>query len=166
LTLKVKLPRSPPNGAVLRLIWIDFGGRRNILMARALEHFWEFPVRLISVSVTIFLWSSAALAQQSPGTTGDTLGHPPPLPGPPPISEPSSATEPAPAASTPRASEPAPKGYAGAYAPVTPIRDTGRAILGPDGSTIIVKAIPCSIAARETDGFATCIGIPGAIRPR
>jgi hypothetical protein len=125
-------------------------------------------MRLTSVSVTILiaLWSSAALAQQSPGTTGDTLGHPPPLPGPPPISEPSSTTEPAPAASTPRASEPAPKGYAGAYAPVVPTRDTGRAILGPDGSTKIVRAIPCSIAARETDGFATCIGIPDAKRSR
>jgi hypothetical protein len=123
-------------------------------------------MRLISVSVTILiaLWSSAALAQQSPGTTGDTLGHPPPLPGPPPITEPSSTTGPAPAASTPGASEPAPKGYAGAYAPVALTRDTGRAIVGPDGSTKIVKAIPCSIAARETDGFSTCIGIPK--RPR
>ena len=61
-----------------------------------------------------------------------------------------------------RASEPAPNGYAGAYAPVAPTRDTGRAILGPDGSTKIVRAIPGSIAARETDGFVTCIGIPDA----
>src|SRR5258708_25845471 len=109
-------------------------------------------MRLISVLVTILIarWSSAALVQQSQGTTGDRLGHPPPLPGPPPISEPSSTTEPPPAASTPGASESAPKGYAGAYAPVAPTRDTGRAILGPDGSTEIVKAVPCSITARET----------------
>jgi hypothetical protein len=77
-------------------------------------------MRLISFSVTISLalLSSVALAQQSPETTGDrpggdTIGHPPPLPGPPPISEPSSTTQPAPAASTPRANEPAPKGYTG-----------------------------------------------------
>ncbi len=68
-------------------------------------------MRLISFSVTIslVLLSSAALAQQFP-TTSDSIGHPPPIPSPPPISEPSSTTQPAPAASTPRASEPAPKG--------------------------------------------------------
>jgi hypothetical protein len=32
--------------------------------------------------------ASAAFAQQSPGATGDTIGHPPPLPGPPPIQKP------------------------------------------------------------------------------
>jgi hypothetical protein len=42
-----------------------------------------------------------------PLTTGDTIGHPPPLPGPPPISEPSSTTQSTPAASTTRATEPA-----------------------------------------------------------
>jgi hypothetical protein len=32
---------------------------------------------------------------------------------------------------------------------------------GDDGtSTRTVKAVPCSTAARETDGFTTCIGIP------
>src|ERR1700675_5143677 len=63
------------------------------------------------------LLASAAPAQQSPATTGDTIGHPPPIPGPPPISEPSSAAKSAPANSPPRASEPAAKGYTGAYAP-------------------------------------------------
>jgi hypothetical protein len=137
-------------------------------------------MRLISFSVivSLALLSSAALAQQSPGTTGDravgdTIGHPPPLPGPPPISEPSSTTQPAPAASTPGASKPAPKGYTGAYAPAgtppTPYSTgplpaidtgTGRVIVEPDGSTKTVKAIPCSPAAHETDGFTTCVGIP------
>ena len=138
-------------------------------------------MRLISLSVTVLLafLSSAALAQQSPETTGDravgdTIGHPPPLPGPPPISEPSSTTQPAPAASTPRASEPAPKGYTGAYAPAgtpptpystgpLPLSSEGPGLntVAPDGvSTRTVKAVPCGAAARETDGFTTCVGIP------
>jgi hypothetical protein len=67
----------------------------------------------------------------------------------------------------------APKGYTGAYAPAgtppTPYSTgplpaidtgTGRVIAEPDGSTKTVKAVPCSPAARETDGFTTCVGIP------
>ena len=67
----------------------------------------------------------------------------------------------------------APKGYTGAYAPAgtpptpyttgpLPEIDTGlgRVIVEPDGSTKTVKAAPCSAAARETDGFTTCVGIP------
>jgi hypothetical protein len=130
-------------------------------------------MRLISFTITIslaLLWS-AALAQQSPGTTGDTIDHPPPIPGPPPISEPSTPP-PAPAASTPRASQPAPKGYTGAYGPPGPATPystgplpaidtgTGRIIVEPDGTTKTVKPVPCGTAARETDGFTTCIGIP------
>jgi hypothetical protein len=115
--------------------------------------------------------ASAALSQQSPGI-GDTIGHPQPLPGPPPLSEPSPASQPAPAASTPRASEPAPKGYTGAYGPPGPPTPystgplpaidtgTGRVIVEPDGSSKTVKAVPCGTAARETDGFTTCVGIP------
>jgi hypothetical protein len=132
-------------------------------------------MRLISFSVTILLalLSPAVLAQQSPGTTGDTIGHPPPIPGPPPISEPSSTTQPAPAASAPPASDPAPKGYTGAYAPAgtpptpystgpLPKVDSGPGldVAAPDGSTKSVRAVPCSAAARETDGTTTCIGIP------
>ena len=126
-------------------------------------------MRLIyfSVTISLALLSSAALAQQ----TGDTIAHPPPLPGPPPISEPSTTTQPAPAASTPRASEPAPKGYTGAYGPPGPatpysgplpeiFTGTGLATVGPEGSTKIVKAVPCSTVAHETDGFTTCVGIP------
>jgi hypothetical protein len=120
------------------------------------------------------LLASAAPAQQSPATAGDTIGHPPPIPGPPPISEPSSAAKPAPANSPPRASEPAAKGYTGAYAPAgtppTPYstgplpesdQGPGLNVVDPDGvSTRRVKAVPCSIAARETDGSTTCVGIP------
>jgi hypothetical protein len=132
-------------------------------------------MRLISFSVTILLalLSSAGLAQRSPGTTGDTIGHPPPLAGPPPISEPSSTTQPAPAASAPPASDPAPKGYTGAYAPAgtppTPYStgalpevdngSPGLDVAAPDGSTKSVRAVPCSTAAHETDGTTTCIGI-------
>jgi hypothetical protein len=39
---------------------------------------------------------------------------------------------------------------------------TGLAKPGPDGvSTVIVAARPCGVAAHETDGITTCIGIPG-----
>jgi hypothetical protein len=39
---------------------------------------------------------------------------------------------------------------------------TGLAEPGPDGvSTVIVAARPCGVAAHETDGTTTCIGIPG-----
>src|SRR5450631_1849088 len=106
------------------------GGRRNILMpCRSISM--EASMRSISFSVTalLALLSWAALAQQPP-TTGDTIGHPPQMPGPPPIagpppiSEPSPTMQPAPAASTPRASEPAPKGNT--YVPATlPQANTG-----------------------------------------
>ena len=134
----------------------------------------EAPMRVITLPmVALTLLSSAALAQP-PEKSGDTIGHPPPLPGPPPISEPSSTTQPAPAASTPRASEPAPKGYTGAYAPAgtpptpystgpLPLSSEGPGLntVAPDGvSTRTVKAVPCGAAARETDGFTTCVGIP------
>ena len=36
----------------------------------------------------------------------------------------------------------------------------GLNIVGPDGvSTKTVKAVPCGLAARETDGTSTCVGI-------
>ena len=133
----------------------------------------EAPMRVITLPiVALTLLSSAALAQ-SPEKSGDTIGHPPPLAGPPPIPEPSSTTQPAPAASASQASEPAPKGYTGAYGPPGPatpyskegplpeiFTGTGLATVGPEGSTKIVKAVPCSTVAHETDGFTTCVGIP------
>ena len=134
----------------------------------------EGSMRLISFSATVLftLLSSAVLAQQSPGASGDTLDHPPPLPGPPPISEPSTTTKPAPAASTPRAREPVPIDYTKGYGPPGPSTPystgplpaidtgTGRVIVEPDGSVKTVKAVPCGTAAHETDGFTTCVGIP------
>jgi len=112
-------------------------------------------MRLISfsASISLALISSAALAQQSP-TTGDTIGRPPPLAGPPPISEPSSTPP-------PRATEPAPKSdtYVPAALPEV-YTGPGRDVVGADGSTKTVKAVPCGRAARETDGFTTCVGIP------
>jgi hypothetical protein len=41
-----------------------------------------------------------------------------------------------------------------------PLATTGLARSGPDGvSTVIVKPRPCGVAAHETDGTTTCIGI-------
>jgi hypothetical protein len=137
-------------------------------------------MRLISFSVMISfaLLSLAAVAQQLPEPTagrsvGDTIGHPPPLAGPPPIPEPSSTMKPAPADSTPSAKEPALKGYTGSNAPAgrpstphstgaLPSVDSGPGLdrTAPDGSTKTVRAVPCSTAAHETDGFTTCVGIP------
>jgi hypothetical protein len=66
--------------------------------------------------------------------------------------------------------------YIGAYGPDDPNRAFGGPVpevypgpgldeVGSDGnSTRVVKAIPCSTAARETDGTTTCIGIPGTVR--
>jgi hypothetical protein len=68
------------------------------------------------------------------------------------------------------------KGYIGAYGPDAPNKAFGGPVpevypgagldeVGPDGnSTNVVKAVPCSAAARETDGTTTCIGIPSPIR--
>jgi hypothetical protein len=66
----------------------------------------------------------------------------------------------------------APKGDTGTSAPTPgaarlptafPEIDTGPGLdkVAPDGvSTKTVKAVPCSTAARETDGTTTCVGIP------
>jgi hypothetical protein len=69
----------------------------------------------------------------------------------------------------------APKGYVGAYGPDDPNRPFGGPVpevnlgpglnvVGPNGATKVVKAVPCSTAARGTDGSTTCVGIPGPIR--
>jgi hypothetical protein len=162
--------RDPPNQRLLRLR-VPCGGHKVIGLRV------EGAMRLVCFSVTVFLalMSSAVQAQQSPGTLGDTIGHPPPLPGPPPLSEPSSTArpQPAPANPTSKASGPAAAGYTGAYAPAgtppTPYstgplpqssEGPGLNTVGPDGTTRTVKAVPCGAAARETDGFTTCVGIP------
>jgi hypothetical protein len=47
--------------------------------------------------------------------------------------------------------------------PLHPAAQTGRDIVADDGvSTKTVGAVPCTTAARETDGTTTCIGIPSA----
>lgn len=126
------------------------------------------------VMFSVALISSATVAQQQgPEVTGDAIGRPQPLPGPPPLAEPTLTTNPAGAAPAPRVSEPTTKGYMGAYAPAgtpptpystgpLPSESTGPGlnIVAPDGSsTKTVKAIPCSTVAHETDGFTTCVGI-------
>jgi hypothetical protein len=142
----------------------------------------EASMRMISVPVTVLLLlvSSATLAQQqAPGTFGDSIGHPPPLPGPPPVAGP-----PATAPSTgpvPQTSSPSTKGYIGAYAPASdnapapvfkgplPEATTGPGLdkVAEDGvSTRTVKAVSCSRFARETDGTTTCIGIPDEVARR
>jgi hypothetical protein len=130
---------------------------------------------LSSLVLSPVVVSSEALAQQSPGAVGETIGHPPPIPGPPPASTDASS---APAASAAPASEPAPKGYTGAYEPPGPPKpyykgplplvdnSAGLNVAAPDGSTKTVKAIPCSTAARETDGITTCVGIPDTRKGR
>ncbi|MBV9560243.1 MAG: hypothetical protein JOY90_07250 [Bradyrhizobium sp.] len=49
--------------------------------------------------------------------------------------------------------------------PLLPGTDTGLDKVASDGiSTKTVPAAPCTPAARETDGFTTCAGIPGPVR--
>jgi hypothetical protein len=125
----------------------------------------------LSVASSSVLLSLAALAQPA----GETIGHPPPLAGPPPAAGPPQAATPSgTVAPSPQAGAPAAKGYLGAYTsgpaaaptPYTtgplPLANTGPGlnVVGPDGvSTKAVRAIPCGSAARETDGFTTCVGI-------
>jgi hypothetical protein len=132
-------------------------------------------MRMISLAVTVLLLlsSSATLAQQqTPGTLGDSIGHPPPLPGPPPAAGPP-ATPPS-AGPVLQPSTPSTQGYTGAYAPASdnapapffkgplPEATAGPGLnkVAEDGvSTKTVKAVPCSAFARETDGMTTCVGI-------
>ena len=132
-------------------------------------------MRLISFSVSaaLVLMLSAALAQQPNAGPDDRIGHPPPLPGPPPVSE-SPTSQARSGAAAPQPSAPTPNGYTGAYQPAgtpsTPYSTgplpqvgtgTGLSVPAPDGvSSRTVKAVPCGLAARETDGFTTCVGIP------
>ena len=131
-------------------------------------------MRMISLAVTVSLalLSSVTLAQQqTPGSLGESIGSPPPLPGPPPAAGPPPLAEPS---AMPPAADPAPKGYTGAYAPAsnnspTPVfkgplpeatTGSGLNVVARDGvSTKTVKAVPCGLAARETDGTTTCVGI-------
>jgi hypothetical protein len=49
--------------------------------------------------------------------------------------------------------------------PWHPATDAGVDKVASDGvSTVTVPAVPCSTAARETDGTTTCIGIPDSTK--
>jgi hypothetical protein len=99
-------------------------------------------MRLISFSVTVslLLLSSAALAQQPTGKTGDKLVIPPPA-------------------------SPTPTPYSTGALPQID-SGHGRDVVGPDDTTRTVKAVPCSTSARETDGTTTCVGIPEGKKQR
>lgn len=87
------------------------------------------------LAATLTFAGSTCLAQQAPNAL-----PPPPM-----------------AVPAPTGAPPAPG------SPLFPNSTTGLSKVGKDGiSTEIVKAVPCSTAARETDGFTTCIGIPEA----
>jgi hypothetical protein len=128
----------------------------------------EVSMRMMSLALALsFGLGSYALAQPVPNATGEEIGHPPPISGPPPVAEPSPAGK-------AQANTPSPnKGYTGAYAPpgtpptpysTGPLPESmggpGLNTVAPDGvTTKAVKAVPCGAAARETDGFTTCVGI-------
>ena len=93
-------------------------------------------MRMITLSFAAFLalGPSAVFAQQAPETIG---AGSPPVSGVPIV------------------------GAAPVGGPLLPGKDTGLDKVAEDGiSTETVRAVPCSIAARETDGTITCIGIP------
>lgn len=75
-----------------------------------------------------------------------------------------------PAASSPEGSSAAdktvPEAVHGAAEEQMKVSSTGLSRPGPDGSTITVPARPCGLAAHETDGTTTCIGIPVPKRSR
>ncbi len=96
-------------------------------------------MRRIAVFAALALLSSPALAQQTPAATGDPTAPPPAATAPP---------------STVGVVPPV-------GSPLHPGTTVGLDKVGDDGvSTKTVKAVPCSTAARETDGSTTCIGIP------
>lgn len=115
-------------------------------------------MRLISFLVGLALLPSASFAQQAPSRPAGESAKPPTG-----------------ANSTPP-SQPAPQGYTGAYGPPGPatpyyagplpevLPATGRSVEGPNNTTLIVKAVPCTVAARWTDGTTTCVGIPDSFR--
>jgi hypothetical protein len=101
-----------------------------------------------SVAASLALMSSAALAQQTTGAIGS--GSPPAAAAPPPAMPLTTGTVPE------------------VGGPLISGSDTGLNKIGDDGvSTKTVEAVPCSQAARETDGTTTCIGIPdGSLRSK
>jgi hypothetical protein len=99
----------------------------------------------LSLAVSLALGSPTVLAQPSTESTGS--GSPPAVPAPPSagVSLVGAAPE--------------------LGGPLLPGRDTGLDTVAEDGiSTKTVRAVPCSRAARETDGTTTCVGIPDQSR--
>jgi len=91
----------------------------------------------LSVAALLALVSSGAFAQQTPA-----IDAPPPA-----MMPPTAAAAPV------------------VGGPLISASETGLNKVAEDGvSTKTVRAIPCSTAARETDGTTTCIGIPGPVR--
>jgi hypothetical protein len=91
------------------------------------------------------------------------------------LSSPTLAQQQAPAVDPAAAAAPPSSGVStvGVAPPVGSPQNPGTGVgldkVGDDGvSTKTVKAVPCSTAARETDGSTTCVGIPDrdATRPR
>jgi hypothetical protein len=89
------------------------------------------------IAAALALLSSAAFAQQTTGTA-------------PPATAPTSPAAPPTVGGAPEVGGPLISGS-----------ETGLSKIADDGvSTKTVGAVPCSKAARETDGTTTCIGIP------
>jgi hypothetical protein len=85
------------------------------------------------------------------------------------LSAPALAQQPAPAvdptAPPPAAGAPVSGAAPPVGSPQYPGTTVGLDKVGDDGvSTKTVKAVPCSAAARETDGSTTCVGIPDTAR--
>ena len=90
----------------------------------------------LSVAASLALVSSVAFAQQTPDFTASPPAMMPPTAGAAPV----------------------------VGGPLISLSDTGLNKVAEDGvSTKTVRAVPCSTAARETDGTTTCIGIPGPV---
>jgi hypothetical protein len=101
-------------------------------------------MRLISFLVALALLSTTSFAQQAQLT---------PSPGPRPSQGYTGSNGP-PGPPTPYSAGPPPEVFSA----------TGRSIPGPDNTTVIVKAVPCAVASRWTDGTTTCVGIPDWFR--
>ena len=96
-------------------------------------------MRNIAIAATLMLLSSSALAQTPTGGT----------------------TPPPPAATSSSPNVPISGAAPEVGSPQNPGATVGRSKVADDGISIKTeKAVPCSKAARETDGFTTCIGIP------
>jgi|SRR3979490_1303920 hypothetical protein len=101
-------------------------------------------MRRIALVAALTILPSVGFAQQTPEMMGST-------PSPPTVG----VAAPAPGTS------PNPEIVPQVGSPLLPGSQTGRDIVADDGvSTKTVKAAPCSVAAKETDGSTTCIGLP------